>query len=148
MSDEATPWPQVVPMLAYRDAPEALGWLVKAFGFEERTRMEEPDGTIGHAELVLDDGGVVVLASGPPGYEGPRRHRTGCAAARAWSKVPWVINGVCVHVDDVDEHYAQAKGAGATILSEPESQPYGRMYRAEDLEGHRWMFMQSVDRDA
>ena len=141
MADDGNAWPQVVPMLAYRDAPEALSWLAKAFGFRERTRMEEPDGTIGHAELVLDDGGVVVLASGPPGYEGPRRHRVGCAAAAAWSKVPWVVNGVCVQVGDVDAHYAQAKGAGATILSEPEDQPYGRMYRAEDLEGHRWMFM-------
>ena len=144
MAEQPSPWPQVVPMLAYRDAPAALTWLTKAFGFEERTRMEEPDGTIGHAELVLDDGGVVVLASGPPGYEGPKRHRTGCAATRAWSKVPWVVNGVCVHVDDVDAHFERAKGAGATILSEPETQSYGRMYRAEDLEGQRWMFMQEL----
>jgi len=144
MATDENAWPQVVPMLAYRDAPEALNWLAKAFGFRERSRMEEPDGTIGHAELVLDDGGVVVLASGPPGYEGPKRHRTGCAAAKAWSKVPWVINGVCVHVDDVDAHFERAKGAGATILSEPDDQPYGRMYRAEDLEGQRWMFMQDL----
>ena len=143
MADENA-WPQVVPMLAYRDAPAALAWLVKAFGFEERTRMEEPDGTIGHAELVLDGGGVVVLASGPPGYEGPKRHRTGCAAARAQSLVPWVINGVCVRVADVDAHCERSKGAGATILSEPEDQPYGRRYRAEDLEGQRWMFMQEL----
>ena len=34
MSEQSTPWPQVVPMLAYRDAPAALTWLVKAFGFE------------------------------------------------------------------------------------------------------------------
>ena len=64
---------------------------------------------------------------------------------RAWSKMPWVINGVCVHVDDVDEHCVHAEGAGATILRGPETQPYGRMYVAEDLEGHRWMFLQPVD---
>jgi uncharacterized glyoxalase superfamily protein PhnB len=138
------PWPHVVPMLAYEDALGALAWLAKAFGFRERARVEEPDGTIGHAELELGDG-VVVLASGPEGYQGPRRHREGCESARAWSRVPWVINGVCVHVDDVDEHFAHAKGAGAIILSEPEDQPYGRLYRAEDVEGHRWMFMQSVE---
>jgi PhnB protein len=49
---------------------------------------------------------------------------------------------VLVFVDDIDEHYARAKHAGATILSEPEDGPPGRRYRAEDLEGHRWMFMQ------
>jgi uncharacterized glyoxalase superfamily protein PhnB len=43
---------------------------------------------------------------------------------------------------DVDAHYRQAKSAGATILTEPEDGPPGRRYRAEDIEGHRWMFMQ------
>ena len=31
---------------------------------------------------------------------------------------------------------------GAQILREPEDQPFGRLYSAADLEGHRWMFMQ------
>ena len=31
---------------------------------------------------------------------------------------------------------------GATILREPEDLPFGRLYSAADLEGHRWMFMQ------
>jgi uncharacterized glyoxalase superfamily protein PhnB len=53
-----------------------------------------------------------------------------------------VIDGVLVFVDDLDAHYEQAKSAGATILTEPEDGPPSRRYRAEDLEGHRWMFMQ------
>jgi hypothetical protein len=32
--------------------------------------------------------------------------------------------------------------AGATILSAPEEASESQPYRAEDLEGHRWMFMQ------
>ncbi|MCA5894626.1 hypothetical protein LEP48_14900 [Isoptericola sp. NEAU-Y5] len=36
----------------------------------------------------------------------------------------------------------RAAAAGATLLSEVETNPYGRSYRVEDLEGHRWMFMQ------
>jgi uncharacterized glyoxalase superfamily protein PhnB len=31
---------------------------------------------------------------------------------------------------------------GELILSEPEDGGPGRRYRAEDLEGHRWMFLQ------
>ena len=54
---------------------------------------------------------------------------------------PWIIDGVLVYVEDVDEHYARAKAAGAVILSEPEDGPPARRYRVEDLEGHRWMFM-------
>jgi uncharacterized glyoxalase superfamily protein PhnB len=33
-----------------------------------------------------------------------------------------------------------AQAAGAVVLSAPEENPRGRLYRAEDLEGHRWMF--------
>jgi PhnB protein len=55
-----------------------------------------------------------------------------------------VVDGVMLHVDDVDGHFEQARSAGATILSELEDNPYAgqRQYRAEDLEGHRWMFAQ------
>jgi uncharacterized glyoxalase superfamily protein PhnB len=53
---------------------------------------------------------------------------------------------VLVYVDDIDDHYKRAKDAGANILSEPEEGPPGRRYRAEDLEGHRWMFMQRDNR--
>jgi uncharacterized glyoxalase superfamily protein PhnB len=51
-----------------------------------------------------------------------------------------VIDGVLVLVEDVDGHFARARDAGATILSEVEDTPVGRHYRAEDPEGHRWMF--------
>jgi len=42
----------------------------------------------------------------------------------------------------VDAHAERARAAGAVILSEPEDSGVGRLYRAEDVEGHRWMFMQ------
>ena len=35
---------RVIPMFAYADAPAALEFLCKAFGFEERYRLEMPDG--------------------------------------------------------------------------------------------------------
>jgi PhnB protein len=45
-------------------------------------------------------------------------------------------------VDDIDSHFTQAKREGATLLSEIENGGPGRLYRAADLEGHRWMFVQ------
>ena len=54
----------------------------------------------------------------------------------------WVVDGLSVQVADLDEHFARAEAAGATLLSQIEDNPFGRLYRAEDVEGHRWMFMQ------
>jgi len=130
-----------IPMLAYEHGPEAMDWLVRAFGFVEQARMLGNDGRLAHGELDTGDG-IVMLATPSPAYEAPRRHRESCAAARRWSEVPWVIDGVLVHVDQLDAHFARAKAAGATILSEIESGGPGRRYRAEDLEGHRWMFFE------
>jgi PhnB protein len=89
--------------------------------------------------------GVIMLASPTPDYRGPAHHREECERARAWSAVPYIVDGVLVTVDDVEAHCRRAREAGARILTEPESDKYGRRYRAEDLEGHRWMFMQRSD---
>jgi uncharacterized glyoxalase superfamily protein PhnB len=134
--------PQVVPMLAYEDGTAALDWLSRAFGFRERARYTEDDGTLSHGELEVGDG-LIMVATPTPDYQGPRRHRETCERARKWSEVPWVIDGVLVRVDDLDAHFRQAREAGATILTEPEDTGHGRTYRAEDLEGHRWMFEQA-----
>jgi uncharacterized glyoxalase superfamily protein PhnB len=56
--------------------------------------------------------------------------------------VPYIVDGVLVYVKDAGAHYEQARKAGATILSELEEGPDGKRYRAEDLEGHRWMFLE------
>jgi uncharacterized glyoxalase superfamily protein PhnB len=137
---------RITPMLAYEDGAAAIDWITRAFGFEEvaDARMTGPDGRIGHAELRLGEA-QVYLAMPTPAYESPRHHAEHCVEARTWREVPYVIDGVHVVVDDVEAHFARAKEAGATILSGPEDQPYGeRVYRAEDVEGHRWMFAQPI----
>ena len=119
----------------------ALDWLGLAFGFEETARHASPDGRLAHGEMKAS-GGLIMLASPTPDYQGPKRHRDLCDHARKWSMVPWVIDGVLVVVDDLERHFARAKGAGATILSAIETGPPGKRYRAEDLEGHRWFFIE------
>ena len=136
--------PDVIPMLAYEDGPTAMDWLTKAFGFDEVVRMVEPNGRLSHGEMMTgeDSGGMIMLATPSPHYQSPRHHRERCEAAAKWSEVPYIIDGVLVYVEDVDAHFERARAAGATILSEVESGGPGKRYRAEDLEGHRWMFMQ------
>jgi len=134
----------VFPMLSYEDGPAAVDWLTRVFGFRERTesRMIMPDGTLGHAEMQTGHG-VIFLSTMLRGYESPNRHREHCDTTRAWSSVPWVINGVMIHVDDIDPHYERSKREGARLLSPVEDAPPGRLYRAEDFEGQRWMFLQA-----
>jgi uncharacterized glyoxalase superfamily protein PhnB len=130
-----------VPMLTYADGPAAMDWLVAAFGFTEQTRWLDDEGRVAHGELDTGDG-LVMIASTNPAYEGPTAHRAQCEAADAWLQSPYVVDGVVVQVDDIEAHYARALAASAPTLSEIESGGPGRLYRTEDLEGHRWMFLQ------
>jgi len=134
-------YPDVIPMLDYEDGPAAMDWLTKAFGFHEITRMIGEDGLLAHGEMIYGNGRIM-LGTATPDYESPKHHREHCHQAKMWSAVPYVIDGVVIMVDDVRKHFDQAKKAGATILSEVESGEPGLRYRAEDLEGHRWMFIQ------
>jgi uncharacterized glyoxalase superfamily protein PhnB len=120
--------PRILPMLTYADAPAAIEFLCRAFGFGTRYRLDMPDGRVGHAELALE-GGVVALASEFEGFGVSPLRLDGHHAQ------------LFVYVDDVDAHFARAREAGATIAAEPADQFYGdRTYRAIDPEGHRWVF--------
>ena len=133
---------RIVPMIAYEDTAAAIDWLVDAFGFTERgERYVMEDGSIGHAELEIG-GEIVMLATPSREYQSSKRHRESCDAALRWLDNPWVVDGVLVLVDDLDAHHARAVEAGANVIRPPEDGPAGRLYTAEDLEGHRWMFNQ------
>jgi uncharacterized glyoxalase superfamily protein PhnB len=134
-------YPDVIPMIAYENGPAAMDWLANAFGFRERTRMLDTNGRLSHGEMQMGDA-MIMLASPTPDYEAPKHHRESCERARAWSATPYIVDGVLVYVRDVQAHYERARGAGATILSELESTENGKRYRAEDIEGHRWMFIE------
>lgn len=134
ISNPPTGSPAVLPMLSYANAPAAIDFLCKAFGFVEKYRLAMPDGSVGHAELDTGLGGRVALASEWPdaGLVSPKQHEVRHSQ-------------LMVYVEDVDAHCARAKAAGATIATEPEDQFYGdRMYRSVDLEGHRWIFATHV----
>jgi uncharacterized glyoxalase superfamily protein PhnB len=135
---------RIVPFIGYEDAAAAIDWLGRAFGFvEERSARYEETGTITHAELALD--GATIYLSTPDGYASPHSLREESQLARRAYDNPWVIDGYFVEVDDVEAHHARAVEAGATILRELEEPGIGfRIYTAEDLEGHRWMFGQRL----
>jgi uncharacterized glyoxalase superfamily protein PhnB len=136
---------RLVPFLGYEDAAAAIDWLCAAFGATENaeSRATNADGTIGHAKLEIE--GSTLFLSTPERYVASRKHRDTCEIERRMHENPWVIDGLFVEVGDVDAHHAHARDSGATILREPEEPGIGyRIYTAEDLEGHRWMFGQSL----
>lgn len=136
---------RVFPMLSYEDVGRAADWISEAFGFEERERFSDDDGTVSHVTMVLD-GAVVFLGWPGSGYRSPTRHAEECEIQRQMLDTPYVVDGVMVFVDDVTGHFERARAADATILSELEDNPDAgqRQYRAEDIEGHRWMFAQAI----
>lgn len=116
-----------IPYLLYEDAPAAIEFLTRAFGFRELNRTTGADGVVLNCELVGPAGGIVWLGQSPP---------SGTSL-------------VYLYVDDADAHHARAKTEGATIVDEPEDQSFGdRRYSAKDLQGHRWFFAHPISDDS
>jgi PhnB protein len=132
---------RVIPMFSYEDVGGSADWIARAFGFEETGRWSDDAGRVTHVTMELD-GGQFMLGYPSSDYQSPKHHAKVCEQARKWSQAPYIVDGVHVTVDGIDAHYERAKSAGARILSELEDNPGigQRQYRAEDLEGHRWMF--------
>jgi uncharacterized glyoxalase superfamily protein PhnB len=125
----------VIPVLVYEDVPEAVEWLVDAFGFTERVRRGDRQ-----SQLTIGDGAVIVTERrvtqvlDTPDATVLRPPRRGV-----------VSHATIVRVDDVDAHYAHARQAGARIVQPPTDKRYGeRQYTAEDLAGHSWTFSQTT----
>jgi uncharacterized glyoxalase superfamily protein PhnB len=122
----------VIPALQYQDAPAAIAFLCKAFGFEKMAVYEGEGGTIEHAQLTLGNG-MVMLGSAKDTDYGKLLVRPRAAGG--------VTMSVYCIVGDPDAHFARAKAAGAEIMREPETQDYGgRDYTCRDPEGHVWTF--------
>jgi uncharacterized glyoxalase superfamily protein PhnB len=137
-------WPRISSALFDDDAAAAIDWLSRVFGFEVRLRVEGEGGRIEHSELTYGDGLIMVGQAGPR----PGKERSHCASPRSVGGAN--TQSICVFVDDVDAHCAAARAAGATIADEPTTSDYGddywsdRSYRAVDLEGHHFWFMQRM----
>jgi PhnB protein len=120
-------YPQISPYLIVDDAARAIDFYTQVLGGTERMRMPGPDGKIGHAEVQIGDG-VVMLADEHPdmGYLGPKQI----------GGTPVTIG---VYVEDVDATFAAALKSGAKELRAVENQFYGdRSGQFEDPFGHRW----------
>ena len=121
----------IMPAMRYRDAVAAIEWLCSVFGFAKHAVYPGPDNTIGHAELTLGRG-MIMLGS----YKDDAYGR-GFKAPGEVGNVE--TRGAYVIVPDADAVYARAKSAGGVIVREIQNTDYGsREFTVKDPEGHSW----------
>ncbi|NKY49094.1 VOC family protein [Nocardia vermiculata] len=114
------------PTFLYRDAPAAIDFLQRAFGFVEVARYGSGE-VVDHAELAWPGGGGIMLGS----------VREGAALCK---QAPG-SGSVYLVVDDPDARYERARAAGATIEVELRDEDYGsRGFTCRDPEGVFWSF--------
>ncbi len=121
----------IIPGHRYRNAPAAIDWLCRVFGFERHAVHEGENGIILHAELTLGNG-MIMLGSGKDDESG-----------RGF-KSPDELGGVetrslYIVVPDADAAHARAVAAGANVTTPLHDTPYGsRDFTVKDPEGHSW----------
>src|ERR1700723_2142205 len=98
----------VISSMRYRDAPAAINWLCQVFGFERKAVYPGPNGTIGHAELTLG-GGMIMLGSQKDDEYGRRFKSPGEMGSMETSSA-YVV------VADADVVYARSQAAGAPVV--------------------------------
>ena len=121
----------VIPALRYRNAPAAIEWLCRVLGFTRHAVYEGENGTIGHAELALN-GGMMMLGSAKDD-EHSRRFKSPDELDGVETRSVYIV------VPDADAVHARAVAAGATIVRPLQNTNYGsREFAVRDPEGHTW----------
>ncbi len=118
----------ITPSLIVKDPAEAIDFYKTIFGAKEVERLEMPDGSIAHAEVLIGDSRIMLSPE----------------SAQWGNKSPQTLGGspVTVHlyVRDVDKVVSRAIDAGAKILIPVADQFYGdRSGRIADPFGHIWI---------
>ena len=128
--------PQLIPTLRYQDAPAAIDFLCRAFGFDEHAVFRNADDPtlVDHAQLRHGDHLLMLASATPSDWAASAPLRTVRQAGGNTQTIYMVV-------DDVDGHAERARAAGADIFMEPVDQDYGgRGYGARDPEGNAWSF--------
>ena len=124
----------VYPALRYIDAPAAIAWLERAFGFQAEAVYPGKPGTIAHAQLRA---GADLLMLGSP------REAPGLGKQTSPKDLGGrCTTGIYLCTNDVQSLYASAQAASATILRPLAGAEYdpSKTFTALDCEGYVWSF--------
>lgn len=84
-----------------------------------------------HGELLLDDGGVIMMGSPGAGFRGP-------------AKLGEVTALQCITINDLLAHRKRAQAAGAEVSEISIRADRAHSYTVDDPEGHRWYFSEPL----
>ena len=127
-------YPSLSPYLIVRDGAAAIEFYQKVFGATLRMKLDAPGGRVGHAELEIGNG-LVMLADEHP--------EMGALAPTTIGGTPV---GLHLYLEDVDAVAKKAIAAGATLKRPVENQFYGdRLGSIIDPFGHLWHISTHVE---
>lgn len=112
----------VTPSFVVPGAAKVVAFIERAFGGRVVDRYDGPDGTLLHAEVLIGD---TVVMGGEP--------------MAGWEPMPAALSLYVADAKAVETTFRRALEAGATVINEPQDQPWG--YRAGSLKdpgGNRW----------
>jgi PhnB protein len=117
----------VTPYLIIKGAVKALDFYKRAFGAKELFRMADPNGRIGHAEIMVGDSPIMLADEMPEmNYRSPQT-------------LGGTPVSILLYVEDVDKQFATAVTAGASVVRPVKDQFYGdRSGTLTDPFGHVW----------
>lgn len=125
---------ELFPYLCVADTASALRFYAEAFGAEEKFRLVEPSGRIGHAEMQLGPH-ILMLCDPFPEMDIRPPVQAGQAGVT-----------LHLHVEDADAVVARAVAAGATLQRPVSDAFYGERGGAVvDPFGHRWLIGHSIE---
>lgn len=121
----------IIPCMRYRDAPAAIDWLCRAFGFERQLVVPNEDGTIAHAQLGYGNGMIMLGSVFDTEY--------GRLVKQPSQLDNYVTQSAYLVVQDADLVYDRALAAGAQVVLDLKDEDYGgRGFTCRDPEGHIW----------
>lgn len=121
----------IMPALRYRNAQAAIEWLCNVLGFEKHAVYNGPNDSIGHAELTLG-GGMIMLGSAKDDEYGRNFIAPGEIAGKE-------TRSAYLAVANADDVFARAQAAGAVVVRTIRNTDYGsREFTVKDPEGHSW----------
>ena len=125
----------ITPYLCCKNAAEAVEFYVNAFGAEETDiRIETPDGQIGHVELAIGNGRIMLSDEFP---------EMGALSPETLGGSPIQI---VIEVEDVDAVFQQALEHGAEELQPVIDRFYGkRAGQLKDPFGHHWTISMHIE---
>ncbi len=115
----------VAPWIIGKDTIGLMRFLAEAFGAEDLGSFENPDGSIGHAEMRIGDTIILMFDM------------------RDWPSTPAFLR---LFVTDAEETFKRAVGAGAQPVTEVTHLAFGdKVGRVRDPFGNVWWLQQRVE---